>query len=256
MIQHCKKIQFLFGLSALTIASCSQADNQMPPVIKALEQHGLTVIQEFDPGNGLRAFAAVAGDQPIAVYVTGDGNAIVGTRLDKTGSRIDEAMLNELVSKPMGEQEWSRLESSKWVLDGKADAPRIVYTFSDPNCPYCNRFWEAARPWVDSGKVQLRHVLVGIIRADSPNKAAAILDASDRSAALFENEHNFTKGGIKPADKISVATNKALEEHLALMHSLGFRGTPGIVVRQEDGSVTKFNGMPQPSSINQVFGAR
>lgn len=256
MIKHHKKSLSLIALSSMFIAACSNADNQQPPVLKVLEQQGLVIVQEFDAGSGLRAFAAAAGDQPIAVYVTGDGNAIVGTRLDKTGSRIDEAMLKELVSKPMGEQEWSRLESSKWVLDGKADAPRIVYTFSDPNCPYCNRFWEAARPWVDSGKVQLRHVLVGIIRADSPNKAAAILDASDRSAALLENEHNFTKGGIKPADKISVATNKALEEHLALMHSLGFRGTPGIVVRQEDGSITKFNGMPQPASLVEVFGKR
>lgn len=79
----------------------------------------------------------------------------------------------------MGDQVWAQLESATWVLDGKADAPRIVYTFSDANCPYCNHFWEAARPWVNSGKVQLRHLLVGIIREDSPAKAAAILGASD-----------------------------------------------------------------------------
>src|SRR3546814_5178612 len=58
----------------------------------------------------------------------------------------------------------------------------------DANCPYCNAFWEAARPWVDSGKVQLRHILVGIIKDDSPAKAAAILGAPDRSAALLTNE--------------------------------------------------------------------
>ncbi len=52
--------------------------------------------------------------------------------------------------------------------DGKDNAPKIIYMFSDPNCPYCNRFWQLARPWVDSGKVQIRHIMVGILSHDSP----------------------------------------------------------------------------------------
>ncbi len=31
-------------------------------------------------------------------------------------------------------------------------------------------FWEQARPWVKAGKVQLRHIMVGIIREDSAAK--------------------------------------------------------------------------------------
>src|SRR5690606_4457408 len=112
--------------------------------------------------------------------------AIIGTRVDAQGRNMDEDTLNELVVKPMQEQAWQALEESDWVLDGRADAPRVVYVFSDPNCPYCNRFWETARPWVDAGKVQLRHILVGVIREDSPGKAAAILSAKDPSAALLE----------------------------------------------------------------------
>ncbi len=48
----------------------------------------------------------------------------------------------------MSAKMWAKLEASAWVRDGKADAPRVVYTFSDANCPYCHNFWEAARPWV------------------------------------------------------------------------------------------------------------
>jgi thiol:disulfide interchange protein DsbG len=40
-------------------------------------------------------------------------------------------------------------------------------------------FWEQARPWVKAGKVQLRHIMVGIIREDSPGKSAALLAAKD-----------------------------------------------------------------------------
>ncbi|WP_445012294.1 hypothetical protein [Achromobacter xylosoxidans] len=40
------------------------------------------------------------------------------------------------------------------------------------------------------------------------------------------------------------------------MISAGFRGTPGIVVREGDGSVKKFNGMPQGVQLAEVLGPR
>ena len=248
-----------FGLAAslMLVAGGSQADTtDKPEVVKALEQQGLTIIQEFDVSEGLRGFAGVAGDQPMAVYVTSDGKAIVGTRLDSQGQPVDTATLQDLVAKPMSEKTWAQLEDSTWVLDGNADAPRVVYTFSDANCPYCNRFWQAARPWVDSGKVQLRHLFVGVIKADSPAKAAAILEASDPSVALLENEQNFAQGGITPAKSVSNNAQKVLDDNLMLMHANGFRGTPGIIVRGSDGLIQKFNGMPQPGQMIEVLGER
>ncbi|MBY0339591.1 MAG: thiol:disulfide interchange protein DsbG [Rhodocyclaceae bacterium] len=226
-----------------------------PPVINALEGKGLTIVQEFNVGGGMRAFAGVAGDRPLAVYVTADGKAIVGTRLGTNGEPIDDVTLQKLVAKPMSDQIWAQLESASWILDGKADAPRVIYTFSDPNCPYCNRFWETARPWVIAGKVQLRHILVGVISASSPAKAAAILGAQDRSAALLKNETNFAKGGITPAKDIPHSIQQTLEKNQILMASLGFQGTPGIVTRDSNGIVKKYSGLPQ-QSISEVLGPR
>ena len=150
----------------------------------------------------------------------------------------------------------AQLEATTWVRDGKADAPRVIYTFTDPNCKYCHKFWEAARPWVDAGKVQLRHILVGVIRDDSPTKAAAILQAPDRTAALLEHEKKAGQGGIAPAFSVSPDIRKALDDHHKLMLSLGFRGTPGIVVLQETGSVKAYGGMPRETALPEVFGAR
>lgn len=31
---------------------------------------------------------------------------------------------------------WKNLEKATWIQDGQKNAPRIVYVFSDPNCPY------------------------------------------------------------------------------------------------------------------------
>lgn len=257
MFPQRSRISFTAAASFMLIAAISQAQAaDTPPAVKALEKQGLTVMQEFKVGGGLRAFAAVAGDRPIAVYVTSDGNAILGTRLDSKGEPLDEASLEKLAAKPISDKTWARLESSKWVRDGKADAPRVVYTFSDANCPYCHRFWEAARPWVDAGKVQLRHIMVGIIKENSPTKAAAILGAPDSSVALLENERNFDKGGIKPAKSVPADVRKILDDHQVLMLETGFRGTPGIVVRDGNGVLKKYNGMPQGAAMNEVLGPR
>lgn len=247
----------IVALALLSTAGLAQAeDAAQPPVIKALESRGLVITKEFKVGGGLRAFAGVAHDQPVAAYVTSDGNAIIGIRVGPDGKPLDEAALEASAAKPISDKEWSQLAATTWVLDGKAQAPRIVYMFTDANCPYCHRFWEAARPWVDSGKVQLREILVGIIKQDSPAKAAAILGASDPSAALSENEKNYGHGGITPAKSIPADVSKTLASNLQLMLSMGFQGTPGIVVLDGNGLVKKYNGMPQQSALAEVLGPR
>lgn len=251
------RISFLLAASLMLVTGCSQTETtDQPPALKALEGQGLTVMQEFKVGGGLRAFAAVAGDRPIAVYITSDGNAIVGTRLNAKGEPVDEAALNDLAAKPISDKEWAQLQSATSVRDGKADAPRIVYAFTDANCPYCHRFWEAARPWVDAGKVQIRHIMVGIIKEDSPAKAAAILDAADPSAALLENELKYAQGGITPAKSVPANIRTTLDDNQTLMLSMGFSGTPGIVVSGPDGVLKKYNGMPQGPQLPEVLGPR
>lgn len=257
MFRQRMPLSSIAAASLMLTIGCSQAENpDQPAVMRALEAQGLTSIQEFKVEGGLRAFAGVAGGSPIAVYVSADGNAIVGTRLNAKGEPLDESTLQNLVAKPMAEQTWAQLESATWVLDGRADAPRIVYTFSDPNCPYCNRFWKAARPWVDAGKVQLRHLLVGIIKQNSPAKAAAILGAPDPTAALLENEHNYANGGIAPAQTVPAEIRSALEANQVLMASLGLRGTPGIIVQDGKGLLKQYNGMPRPEMLAEVLGPR
>lgn len=244
-------------LAALSVATSSvAAGNDRPAVIQSLEKQGVTNVQEFPAGNGLRGFAGVAEQQPVTAYVMPDGNAIIGVRVGPDGKSLDDQRLQDLVAKPMSAAIWSKLTATTWVQDGKDNAPRIVYVFSDPNCPYCNRFFDAARPWVDSGKVQLRHILVGVIKADSSTKAAAILGASDKTAALLKNEHDFTKGGIKPAANVPANIKRTLDTHAALMAELGLRGTPGIVYQDDQGLVQTVGGLPQSATLAKVMGPR
>jgi thiol:disulfide interchange protein DsbG len=256
------------------LAGCSQAQSpkapgaakpaaaakagEYPDVLKGVQKHGFEVVGEFDAPGGLRGFAGVVGgQQPAAAYVTPDGkHVLVGSLFDATGEDVSAAPLEKLAAKPMSEKMWNKLAASAWVRDGRADAPRVVYTFSDANCPYCHRFWDAARPWVDSGKVQLRHIMVGVIREDSPAKAAAILTAPNPSAALLENEHTFDKGGIKPVAKLSPDVANKLDANQELMIEMGFQGTPGILFKDDKGMLQRRSGMPQGRDMDLVMGKR
>ncbi|MGY0798433.1 thiol:disulfide interchange protein DsbG [Lysobacter sp. A286] len=246
----------LLSSALLMVTGCSQAQERPAP-IQALEAQGLEVIGEFDAPSGLSGYAGLAGQNPIAVYVTEDGqHALVGSLVNAKGEDVGAQAVKELVMKPMTERSWDKLEVSTWIADGKATAPRVVYTFSDPNCPYCNRFWEAARPWVDSGKVQLRHVMVGVIRQDSANKVAAILAAPSPEAALANNERAFANGGIKPAATVPAAVRKKLDSNQLLMLEMGFQGTPGILFLDAEGLLQRRAGMPRPEDLATVLGPR
>ncbi|HDS0923143.1 TPA: thiol:disulfide interchange protein DsbG [Stenotrophomonas maltophilia] len=257
-IAGCSQAQQSPSASKAAAKPASSAAANRPAVLQGIEKQGFEVIGEFDAPGGLRGFAGVVGgQQPAAAYVTADGkNVMVGTLFNEKGEDVGAAPLDKLVAKPMSDRIWKRLDGSAWVRDGRADAPRVVYTFSDANCPYCHRFWEAARPWVDSGKVQLRHVMVGVIREDSPAKAAAILGAPNPSAVFLQNEHDFSKGGIKPAATITPALANKLDANQVLMVELGFQGTPGILFHDAQGMVQRVSGMPQGEDMEKVMGPR
>ncbi|MGE8106738.1 thiol:disulfide interchange protein DsbG [Allorhizobium sp. NPDC080224] len=248
----------LFG-SAPQIAAAEDVPQpqEYPRILKAIEQQGLTILGEMKVPGGLRAFAAKAGAQPLALYLTPDGeHVVVGTLVNAAGQDMAETQLKEMVEAPISEEGWQKLERSTWVKDGSPNAPRIVYVFTDPNCPYCHQFWKSARPWVEAGKVQLRHVMVGVIRQDSPAKAAAILEAKSPEEALAENEHKYEDGGIAPLETVSPAMAEKLEHNATLMTELGFSGTPAIVFRKADGSIGQMAGLPQDAALEMILGSR
>lgn len=109
---------------------------------------------------------------------------------------------------------------------------------------------------MDSGKVQLRHVIVGVIRPDSANKAATIFAASSPSAALAKNERDYAKGGITPAASVSASVRAKLDANEKLMNELGFQGTPGILLRDAKGLVQRRSGLPSADDLQTVLGPR
>ncbi|BDE73614.1 MAG TPA: thiol:disulfide interchange protein DsbG [Aquabacterium sp.] len=245
---------------------------ERPAALQALEKQGVTIVGTFPAPGGLTAWAGYIGQRPLSLFVTPDGkHVIAGTLLDAQGEEVAEAALEKTVRGAMTAGAWSKLESSHWIEDGKKDAPRTVYVFTDPNCPYCNKFWADARPWVDSGKVVLRHVMVGILTPTSAGKAAALLAAKDPAAALsaYERGHMEQNGksiasgrvrpladaGLKPLEDIPADIERKLTANHRLMASLGLQATPAMVWRDANGAVQMRTGAP-PSEIPAILGPR
>jgi len=255
--RHLLNLSLGTTLAAMLLQAPVLQAEELPAPIKSIEAKGAKIIGSFDAPDGLRGYAAQYQNRGMALYLTADGqHVIAGNLYDADGKDLSQAPLQKLVYAPMAKQVWGQMEKSNWIADGKADAPRVVYLFSDPNCPYCNMFWEQARPWVESGKVQLRHIMVGIIREDSAAKAAALFTANDPQGALHDHEKAGKGSSLKPLDAIPAPIQAKLDANMKLMADLELSATPAIFYLDENGDLQQQQGAPSANKLVKILGPK
>lgn len=150
---------------------------------------------------------------------------------------------------------WPDIGKATWAVDGKSD--HVVYIFFDPNCPYCHRLYESLRPWIGRGELEARWIPIGTLMTTSLGKAAAILEAPDRTAALHENETRFSRetgafGGITEEPLPRDETLRQLAVNLELLKRTGDQGVPMMLYRLKDGSVHATLGAPKPPFFEKL----
>lgn len=248
-------VLFLVGFLALAFSSHSTlAQEKLPRAIQNLADQGVTIYESFQAPSGLEAYVGSVQGRPVALYLTSDKkHVLVGQLLNELGDNLTEDELEQRVIGPQNERAWAELKKANWIQDGKKDAPVILYAFMDPNCPYCHRFREQAEPWVKSGKVQIRHVVVGILGQNSLDKAATINGSKDTTAAFLDNQHQFERNGIAIDNKAKSAGLKATEKNNDLMQTLGLTGAPAVYY-QVDGKTELARGLPQGEAFNRMMG--
>jgi thiol:disulfide interchange protein DsbG len=230
---------------------------ELPSAIKAMESKGAKIAGSFDAPDGLRGYAAEYQNHGIALYLTADRkHVLVGNLYDEQGNDLSKGPLDTLVYAPMAKEVWAKMENSAWIADGSKTAPRVVYLFSDPNCPYCNMFWEQARPWVNSGKVQLRHIMVGIISETSPAKAAALLADKSPENTLQAHEKAGKSSSLKPLANIPKDIQTKLDDNQQLMTDLGLSATPSIFYLDDQGHMQQQQGAPRPEMLQRILGLK
>ncbi|MDN3552606.1 thiol:disulfide interchange protein DsbG [Halomonas almeriensis] len=238
------------GAGIALAASLPARADELPKPLQALKQQGLTFHGQFDAPSGLTGYAASARGQTVAAYLTQDGqHAVVGTLINAQGNNVAAETLQRLVNGPKNAKLWDKMADQHWVRDGSADAERVVYTFSDPNCPYCHKFWEDAQPWVESGQVQIRHLMVGVLKPSSGPKAAALLSADNPSEAIAEHYRTDTMPDIKGSEE----SERHVSENTQLMANNQLHATPVTFYRDNEG-VHRVMGAPSPEKLREIMG--
>jgi len=146
-----------------------------------------------------------------------------------------------------------RLDRAKWIAAGSKSAQRVVYVFTDPECPFCNDLWKALMT-ARAPEVQIRYLLVAVIDADSRGKDAAILESKDPAATLEKHERSYGHGGIPPKPAVQPQTSETISANEALMAALQIYGTPGLVFLDENNQVKVFAGMPDAAQLQSIVG--
>lgn len=163
----------------------------------------------------------------------------------------------QYASKPDYRALFAELEAADAVVEGAKDAKSVLYVFFDANCYYCNLTWKALRPYEKAG-LQVRWVPVAYQQPSSVTRAAAIMQAPDRVAALRENETNYDaanyNGGIKPLPQAPAALIAKLQATTELMKKFGAPGTPALAWKDAKGTVMFRPGVPRLSELPAITG--
>lgn len=251
------RLSTLAVASLLTFQSALALAEDLPAPVKALQDKGATIKGSFDAPGGLKGYAAEYQKQGMALYLTPDGkHVLAGNLFNEKGEDLSDAPLQKLVYEPMTKELWNQMENSAWIADGAKTAPKVIYLFSDANCPYCNLFWEQARPWVKAGKVQLRHIMVGVIREDSAAKAATLLADANPELALQKHEQAGKSSTLKAMDKIPADIQAKLDANMKLMDDMGLSATPSIFYKDANGHLQQQQGAPRPEVLAKMMGPK
>lgn len=248
-----KKLSLYSLTSSLMLLMSSSVFSANIDVIKnKLEKEGYRFVQQIDAPEGLEGWTGYRDEYPSTVFISKDRkHYIVGDLYDASGKNLSEEAINTHVKDAVLDEIWKSLEKSAWIQDGDSNAKKIIYVFNDPNCPYCHTFWKQARPFVESGKVQLRHILVGVIRPSSKGQAATILNSAN-PAEVFK-QHNLSNGKNKLVELKNMPKDlsEKIDNNNKLMDKYGFYATPAMIWKDAKGEIQSQQGAPK--DINKLL---
>lgn len=258
-VQNIRNIACSIGLT-LTLAgpAVAQTTDIKDPGIESLRQKmHFEVLRTFStPAPGVTGYV-VKGPQGRTGILYGLGDyAISGSILDKDGKDLTKQYARSELPKPDYANAAKQLSASSYLVnEGPTDKPEI-YVFSDPNCPFCHKFWEQSRDWVAQGKVQIHWIMVGFLKPSSAGISAAILTSDDpvKTMNAFESRQGKGSARVEPMQNIPDDLRTVIEQHGQLMADLGFSGTPGLFFRNTDGQWQAITGLPDQAALAQALG--
>ena len=242
-----------FVCLALLLAACAQAQDYPAPV-QALTGRGISIKGVLPAPAGFKGYVGEYKGQPMPVYLLPDGKHVaIGTLFDATGNDLTQAPLQAATAPSLDAALWAELGKATWIAEGATKPKRIVYEFTDTECPYCHKLWQATQPLLANGDVQVRHIIVAVIAPKSLNRAATILGAPNQKAMLHQHENSFGHSTVQPTATVSAAIMKSIAANEQLMQKLGIQGTPATIYKDASGKIHMAQGMLPDDQLQAIF---
>lgn len=195
-------------------------------------------------------------DMGVTIYLTPDGkHAISGYMYDENGNNLSEQLFQKELYTPAGQEMWKKMASAHWLQDGNKDAPIVLYVFADPSAPTVNSSGSSPA-LVEAGKVQIRTLLVGVIKPESPATAAAILATKDPAKTWHDYEQSNGKMALTIPKAIPPEKMKMLNVNQQLMDDLGANVTPAIYYMNKDNMLQQVVGLPDKEKLHIMMGEK
>jgi thiol:disulfide interchange protein DsbG len=246
---------WLLLIACVIFVGSAQAQ-EYPGPIKALVARGITIMGTMQAPPGFKGYVGEFDGQLTPVYLLPDGQTVtIGVLYDKQGRDLTNAAFRAATLSRLDPALWKQLGHATWIAEGSAKPKRIVYIFTDTDCPYCHKLWLATQPYLKGGDVQIRNIIVAVIAPTSLGRGAAVLTASDPTAAMRRNELEFGSSSIKPLAKVDPKVRAKIEANEVLMNRVNAFATPATVYRDDHGQIHMLLGLPDAESMQTIFGA-
>jgi thiol:disulfide interchange protein DsbG len=152
---------------------------------------------------------------------------------------------------------FARLEKADAVVEGATHPKFVLYVLFDANCLYCHLTWKAVQPYEQVG-LQVRWIPVAYQQPSSVGRAAAIMQAPDRVAAMRIDETRYDakrfNGGIEPAKSVPKELAAEFAQNTQLMKAFGAPGTPVVAWKDSGGAIRVRVGMLRLSELPTITG--
>ncbi|MDO8954391.1 MAG: thiol:disulfide interchange protein DsbG [Gammaproteobacteria bacterium] len=230
-------------------------------LIEKVTQGNVTVLSNFNSLGDLEGYVVQstgANPQQGVIYTDRQANYLIsGVVIDTNGNNVNQADFEKYVAPVAVNNAYSNLGNATWVEQGSPQAPHKAYIMIDPNCIYCHQVYLALQPQIAAGKLAVRWIPVGFLKASSAGKVYAILGAQNPSQALQKNEQNFNnsieEGGITPVKNPSAAIKDQFNKNMQFMVQSQLTVTPVILYKNTSGNPKISMGMPDPAKLNTLI---
>ncbi len=248
----------ILSLLTLLMSATTQAQTaDLPEPVKQMEKQGIEIIKPFSAPGGVQGWLGKYQDMGVTLYLTLDKKHVIsGYMYDAQGNNLSEKTINDEIYIPAGREMWKQLTAAPGITEGSAEAKCQVVVFADPFCPYCNKFWHQAQSFIKDKSISTKTLLVGVIRPDSAQYAAAVLSAKDPAKVWYDLESS--DGKIKPALKSNTPPDvfKQIQHNQQLMEQLGASGTPAIYYLNKARTLQQIIGLPDAKQMADLVACK